>query len=120
MIDRTSAPVSTNRLAVISALAGMVCLASLCTALAPIPFTDWLCYPATGILALFALCTGVASLAQIKVRRERGRSYALVGVGIGSVTLVAALCAASLGVLIVSELLNLVHLYLKSTGGKAI
>lgn len=109
MIDQTSHPVSINRLAVISAIAGVLCIASFCTALAPIPLTDWLCYPATGGLALLALGTGVASLVQIRVRGDRGLPCALVGAGVGAVTLVAALCAASLSILIVLKLVGWLH-----------
>jgi len=109
MADQTSAQVPINRLALISAVTGVLCVSMFCGGLAPIPFTDWFCYPATGVLALIALATGIESLVQIRLRQERGRAYAWVGVGVGGVTLVLALCAASLGILIALKLIGLLH-----------
>ncbi len=102
-----------NRTAVISVVAGLLTLLSFCTAVAPIPLTGYICYPAAVMLGLVALITGVMSLAQIRATREEGRSYALVGISIGMLTVIAALCATALGIALFPKVVALVHRYVK-------
>ncbi len=102
-----------NRNAVISVVAGLLTLLSLCTAVAPIPLTGYVCYPAAVLLGLVALITGVTSLAQIGASREDGRSYALIGISIGTLAVIAALCATALGIARFPKVVALVHRYVK-------
>jgi hypothetical protein len=102
-----------NRTAVISVLAGLLTVLSFCTAVAPIPLTGYVCYPAAVVLGLVALLSGVASLGQIKKSGEDGRAYALIGIWTGSITLVAGICAISIGILLFPRIVALVQHYVK-------
>ena len=87
-----------NRNAVISIIAAVLTLLSFCTAVAPIPLTGWVCYPSAVVLGLVALVTGMMSLAQIRDSQEDGRSYALVGITVGTLSILGAACAVALGI----------------------
>ncbi len=87
-----------NRNAVISAIAALLTVLSFCIAVAPIPLTGWVCYPAAFFLGLVALITGVASLAQISRSAENGRSYAVIGVTVGTLSILGAAGAIALGI----------------------
>ncbi len=87
-----------NRNAVISLVAAILTVLSFCTAVAPIPLTGWVCYPAAFVSGLVALLTGIASLAQIRRSREDGRSYAIIGITVGTLSIVGAACAVALGI----------------------
>ena len=112
MINESTTIVPVNRNAVISLIAGILTLLSFCTAVAPIPLTGYVCYPSAAILGLIALTTGITSLAQIKVRKENGRGYALIGVWVGGLAAVASLCAIGVGIALFPRVLSLVHQYL--------
>ncbi len=87
-----------NRNARISMVAAILTLLSFCTAVAPIPLTGWVCYPAAFVSGLVALLTGIASLAQIRSSQEEGRSYAIIGITVGTLSIVGAACAVALGI----------------------
>ncbi len=101
--------VPVNRNAVISVIAAILTVASFCTAVAPIPFTGYVCYPAAAVLGLVALSTGLASLAQMCARKEDGRAYAWIGISIGVLTLMAVACAAALGIALFPQVVKFVH-----------
>ncbi len=109
MSNQPTPLVPVNRNAVISVVAAILTVASFCTAVAPIPFTGYVCYPAAAVLGLVALSTGVTSLAQMRTRKEDGRAYAWIGISIGVLTLVAVACAAALGIALVPQVVKLVH-----------
>jgi hypothetical protein len=96
--------IPTNRNAIISLAAGMLTLFSICMAVVPIPLTGFVCYPAGAVFGLAALASGITSLRQIRSNGEKGRSLALIGAGIGGLTSLAALCALTLGVLLLPEI----------------
>jgi hypothetical protein len=98
-----------NRAAVISILAGLLTVLSFCTAVAPIPLTGYVCYPAAVVLGLVALLSGVVSLGQIKKSGEDGRTYALIGVWTGSITMAAGVCAIATGILLFPKVLALIQ-----------
>ena len=98
-----------NRNAVISVIAGLLTLLSFCTAVAPIPLTGYVCYPAAVVLGLVALITGVRSLAQIRASREAGRAYAVIGISIGTLAVIATFCAAALGIVLFPKVVALIH-----------
>ncbi len=87
-----------NRNAIISLIAAVLTLLSFCIAVAPIPLTGWVCYPAAFLLGLVALLTGIASLTQIHESGEDGRQYAIVGVTVGALSLAGTACAVALGI----------------------
>ena len=90
---------ATNRNAVISGVAALFTLLSFCIAVAPIPFTGWVCYPATGVTGLVAFAAGLTSLLQIRSSGENGRNFALLGAWIGGLVTLASLCAVIVGIL---------------------
>ncbi len=113
MLDNTQPAVPTNRAAIISTIAALLTLASFCTAVAPIPLTGYVCYPTAALLGLVALVTGIRSLAQIRSSKENGRVLALIGIWTGGIALAAALCAATLGILLFPKIVGLIQHYIK-------
>ena len=87
-----------NRSAVISAIAALLTLLSFCTAVAPIPLTGWVCYPAAALLGIVALVTGVTSLGQMSRSRENGRLFAWTGITVGTLAIVGTACAVALAI----------------------
>src|SRR5512140_430371 len=111
-MNDTSAPLApVNRNAIISVVAALLTLLSFCTAVAPIPLTGYVCFPMAAVLGLVAFITGLASLAQIRRSKEDGRFYALAGVSIGTLAVLATLCATALGVLFLPKIVALLHQY---------
>ncbi len=109
-----------NRSAVISLVAAVLTALSFCTAVAPIPFTGYLCYPAAVVFGLVALVSGAAALLQIRTTREQGRTHALIGIWVGAIAVVAAACAIGLGIALFPRVIALfprvlawVHQYVK-------
>src|SRR5512140_2931956 len=98
MIPEPTPALPINRNAIISAIAAFLTLLSVCIAVAPIPFTGYVCYPAGALLGLVALVTGVASLIQTRTRRENGRAYAWIGVWVGGLALIGSVCAIGVGI----------------------
>jgi len=113
MIDESSRVVPVNRSAVISMIAAFLTLLSVCTAVAPIPLTGYVCYPAAAVLGLVALLTGITSLGQIKARNENGRYYALIGIWTGGLAMAASVCAIGLGIALFPKVISLIHQYLR-------
>jgi hypothetical protein len=99
----------TNRNAIISLISAILTLFSFCIAVAPIPFTGFVCYPAATVLGLTAFATGLTSLRQIRSDSENGRTYALVGASIGGLATLASLCAMLLGILWLPMIANFIH-----------
>lgn len=88
-----------NRNAIISVISAILTLISFCIAVAPVPFTGFLCYPAAAVLGLVAFAAGLTSLRQIRSNGENGRVYALLGASIGGLAAMASICAMILGIL---------------------
>jgi hypothetical protein len=87
---RSSPPM--NRNAVLSLAAGAMTLASFCVGVAPIPFTDFMCYSASLLFGVAALSIGFTSLWQIRRSGESGSSLAWTGIFVGGFTMLAAAC----------------------------
>ena len=98
-MGETGRPPSTNRNAVISSIAGALTIASFCLGVAPIPFTDVICYSTSLLFAVIALTLGFTSLLQIRQSGESGRLLAWTGIMVGGLTMVAVLCIVSATVL---------------------
>jgi hypothetical protein len=113
MIEIPPETVPVNRYAVASAIAAFFTLLSFCIAVAPIPFTGYVCYPSAAILGLVALGTGLASLAQLRSRNENGRGYALIGIWVGGLAGAASICAITIGILLFPKVVALIQHYLK-------
>jgi len=83
---------STNRNAAISSIAGALTIVSFCLGVAPIPFTDIICYSMSLLFAVLALALGFISLLQIRQSGESGRPLAWIGISVGGLTMLAVLC----------------------------
>jgi hypothetical protein len=99
IMDEFSTLNSINRNAIVSLVSAILTLVSFCIAVAPIPFTGFICYPASAGLGLVAFTAGLMSLRQIKSNGGNGRNYALIGLWTGVLTTLASLCAMTLGAL---------------------
>ncbi len=96
-----------NHSAVISVVAAILTALSFCTAVAPIPLTGYVCYPAAAVFGLVALISGVSALMQIRTTQEQGRTHALIGIWVGAIAVVAAACAIGLGILLLPKVIAL-------------
>jgi hypothetical protein len=108
-MDENPPIISTNRIAIISLVATIFTLLFFCIAVAPIPFTGWVCYPAAAVTGLTTLATGLTSLHQIRSNGENGRIFGLIGAWIGGLATLASLCALILGVLWLPVLANFIR-----------
>ena len=91
-MEQTGQPPSTNRNAVISSIAGALTIVSFCLGVAPIPFTDIICYSISLLFAVLALALGFTALLQIRQSGESGRALAWIGISVGGLTMLAVLC----------------------------
>ena len=94
--------------AAISLAAGILTLLAFCGGIAPIPLTGFVCFPATAGLGMIALAAGLGSLRRIRRSGQAGRTFALIGAGIGSLTLLAGLCTIVLGIWLYPSLIELI------------
>jgi hypothetical protein len=91
-----------NKHSIISLTLGILTLVSLCVGLAPVPFTGFVCFPASMLLGLLALILGLVSLNRIKRHNHSGHGMAWTGIMIGGVVF---LCIACLVIAFVSMLI---------------
>src|SRR5271157_2353320 len=98
-MEQTRRPSSTNRSAIISSIAGALTIVSFCLGVAPIPFTDVICYSISLLFAVVALALGFTALLQIRQSGESGRPLAWVGISVGGMTTVAVLCIITIIIL---------------------
>ena len=98
-MEQIGRPPSTNRNAVISSVAGALTMVSFCLGIAPIPFTDVICYSISLLFAVIALTLGFTALFQIRQNGETGRPLAWIGISVGGLTMVAVLCTITIVIL---------------------
>ena len=99
MIETTPIP-PFNRKAVLAFSLAILALLALCSGLLPAPFTILICYPPGIILGITALVLGLQARQEISASNESGRMLALVATWIGGITIIAALCLITAGVLV--------------------
>ncbi len=109
MVEKSAPGAATNHGAIISIVLAVLTILSLCIAIAPIPLTGFVCFPAAAVLGGLAFATGIASVRQIRSSREKGRTMALVATGIGALAATGAVCMMTLGVLMFSKIVDLLH-----------
>ena len=95
--------------AIISLSSAILTVISFCIGIAPIPLTGLVCYPASAVLGIVALATGLASLRQIRANGEKGRTLALFGAWVGGLTTTVAFCALVSGILLLPEIANFIR-----------
>ncbi len=113
MMESPPNAVSTNRTAIISLIAAILTVLSFCGGVAPIPFTGYVCFPSSAVLGLIALGTGLISLRQIRSNGENGRALAWIGSIVGGLAGIVLLCAVIAGILLMPEIINFIHQFLK-------
>lgn len=104
-------PINTN--AMLSLSSAILTMISFCVGIAPIPFTGLVCYPASAVLGIAALITGLVSLRQIRTSGEKGRTFALFGAWVGGLTMPAGLCMTAAGVLLLPEIARFIQQIMK-------
>lgn len=109
--DSASPPV--DRWALVSLTAAILTMAAVCGGLAPIPLTGFVCFPTAILLGLVAVATGLWSLHRIGSQRGRGRALALVGAGVGGVTIAATFCLVGLALWIYPSIAELFHRFVR-------
>ncbi|MGE5250804.1 MAG: DUF4190 domain-containing protein [Bacteroidota bacterium] len=105
-----------NRAAVVSLIAAVLTVLSFCIAVAPIPLTGWVCYPSAFVLGLVALISGIASLAQTSHTGEDGRTYAWIGITVGTLSILGTACAVALGIAMFPHILAFLQEGLRLAG----
>ncbi len=109
MTNQVSSSPPTNQIAIISLITALLTVISFCAGAAPIPFTGYVCFPASAFLGIVALITGIVSLKQIKIRSENGRALALTGAWIGGLITATLLCLLTLAILFLPVVINYIH-----------
>ena len=89
-----------NRRAILNLVLATFALLSFCIGAAPLPLTALICYPVSLLFGIAALWNGAISIQQIRERNENGRSFALIGIKIGALTILFVLCAITLVILL--------------------
>ncbi len=106
MVNQSLPTNPTNRASLISLIAALLTVISFCIAVAPIPLTGFVCYPAAAFFGLIAILTGLTSLWQLRSSGGNGRVFAMLGVGVGALAMIAALCATTLGIMLTPQIMN--------------
>ncbi len=88
----------TNSTAILSLVAAILTVVTFCIGFAPIPFTALICYPASAVLGIVALVSGLRALRQIDRAAQGGRILALIGVWTGALTILGVVCFSALGI----------------------
>jgi hypothetical protein len=81
-----------NSQSVLSFVFGVLTAFSLCVGAVPIPFTGFICFPASFLFAILALVFGVVSLPRIRNRNRSSRLMSWTGIMIGGFILLCILC----------------------------
>ena len=100
MYNESITPQPVNRRAILSLVLSIFALLSFCVGAAPIPLTALVCYPTSLLFGIAALWNGIPAIQQIRQQNERGRSLALIGIWVGTLTILFVLCAVTLFVLL--------------------
>jgi len=107
MTENTSI-IPTNTNAIISLSSAILTVISFYVGIAPIPLTGLACFPASAMLGIAALATGLVSLRQIRVSGEKGRTLALFGAWVGGLTMLAGLCMIVAWILLLPEIAHFI------------
>lgn len=98
-----------NRAAIFSLIATILSVLSFCTAVAPVPFTGYVCFPASAVLGIVALISGQIALRQMRSKPDNGRAFALAGTIVGGLAAAATACSVLIGILLLPEILAFIH-----------
>ncbi|MBI5825852.1 MAG: DUF4190 domain-containing protein [Chloroflexi bacterium] len=91
--NEATSPSPTNRHSVISLVLGILTIVTFCGGfIIPIPFTSFVCAPASLLLGVLALIYGMISLNRIRKHNEAGRPMAWIGILSGGLIFLCILC----------------------------
>ncbi|MCB9144680.1 MAG: DUF4190 domain-containing protein [Anaerolineales bacterium] len=82
----------TNKHSIISLTLGILTVFFFCGSWMPIPFTSFICYPASFITGLLAVIYGTISLSVINRNNESGKPIAWAGIISGGMIFLCILC----------------------------
>jgi hypothetical protein len=82
-----------NTQSILSLVFGVLTILAFCMGVAPIPFTGFVCFPASLLLGILAILFGVVSLNTIPKQNESGRPMAWIGIAIGGLVFLCVLFA---------------------------
>ncbi len=82
----------TNRHSIISLLLGILTVFFFCSSWMPIPFTGFICYPASFLTGLLSVIYGTISLNGIRKRNEAGKGMAWAGILSGGFVFLCIIC----------------------------
>lgn len=98
-----------NRKASIGFIISVLAMLALCAGLLPIPFTILICYPSGIIFGIVALVLGIQAQREIRQTNENGKVLAWIAIWVGGITIVAALCIITVGVLLYPYISKFIH-----------
>jgi hypothetical protein len=91
--NEAASPSRTNRHSIISLVLGILTIVTFCGGfIIPIPFTSFVCAPASLLLGVLALIYGTISLNRIQQHNEAGRPMAWVGILSGGFIFLCVMC----------------------------
>ncbi|MEK6753234.1 MAG: DUF4190 domain-containing protein [Chloroflexota bacterium] len=91
--NQVTSPSFTNRHSIISLILGILTIVTFCGGfIIPIPFSSFVCAPASFLLGILALIYGMISLNQIRKHNESGRPMAWIGILSGGLIFLCILC----------------------------
>jgi hypothetical protein len=82
----------TNTQSILSLAFGTLTLLSFCMGVFPIPFTGFVCFPASLVFGSLALIFGALALNQIRRSNETGSPMAWAGIAIGGFVFICLMC----------------------------
>ncbi|MDK1028492.1 MAG: DUF4190 domain-containing protein [Anaerolineae bacterium] len=91
---------SINRQAIISLILALMASLFFCIGFLPLPFSALICYPISVMLGIGALWTGLKAKRQIRQNDENGNVLAMIGIWVGSLTILVVICLAVLGIVL--------------------
>ena len=81
-----------NNQSILSLVFGILTILSFCWGVIPIPFTGFICFPASVLFGVLALVFGAVSLRRIQRENQSGKSMAWAGIMIGGFVFLCLIC----------------------------
>jgi hypothetical protein len=87
-------------------IAGLLTLLAVCTAIVPVPFTGYVCFPVAAILAVVASVHGAKALLRFRALTTIEKGMAMTGMAAGIAGFSAVACSAVLTVVLGLRLID--------------
>ncbi len=112
-VENEARPPQTNRVALISLGLAILTFIFFCAGVFPIPFTGYVCFPASALTGILAFITGAVSLVRARMLGGSGRIQGWIGAITGGLTIILLACLAIAVVSMMPEIANLLRQYSK-------